>query len=528
MRRALLALLLAGAPLEAQQTVVSPGPDASSVTVYRNPERNGDDEMNLDWLAGFALITETRTIALPAGESVIRFEGVAGQILPVSAIVSGLPGGVIEKNRDARLLSPAALIDGSLGRRVHIRRTSRATGKVSEGEAVIRAGPDGGVVLQTAAGIEALGCAGLPEMPVYDGVPAGMSDKPTLSVTTHAAAPASATVTLSYLAGGFDWQANYVAQIAPGGRALDLFSWLTLANGNGESFPDARVQAVAGTLNREEDEPQPEGMAPQLDLQCWPMGTTSDGPFEPPAPPPPYDADVGDDIIVTGARRQETLMASPVAVITAGQEELGDLKLYRIPEPVTVAAHAQKQVALLARQQVPFERVYGASVAVRDVQDPTPAQILLRMKNVKDKGLGLPLPAGSVAVFEPAGGRPMLAGETAMEDKAIGQDVEWLVGESPQIQVSQRLLTEEADDLPDDAPRIYRIEITNANPAPVRVELLLRFYGDRWRLTKPSRKLGMKDGRKMWAARVPANGSAALTYTLRLLPDKIEEDEDDE
>ena len=38
----------------------------------------------------------------------------------VSAIVTGLPGGTIEKNRNAELLSPAALVNGALGNRVTI------------------------------------------------------------------------------------------------------------------------------------------------------------------------------------------------------------------------------------------------------------------------------------------------------------------------------------------------------------------------------------------------------------------------
>src|SRR3546814_9672993 len=105
-------------------------------------------------------------------------------MIAVSAIVTGLPGGVVQKNRDAALLSPASLLDGSLGNRVHIRRTDGATGKVTEEEAIIRSGAAGAVVLQTPAGYEALRCTGIPETIVYDGVPAGLTATPTLSVTT--------------------------------------------------------------------------------------------------------------------------------------------------------------------------------------------------------------------------------------------------------------------------------------------------------------------------------------------------------
>jgi hypothetical protein len=205
--KALFAIMLALATPAHAAIVTSAGPDALSVTIYRNPGRADGDAMELAWLQGFALISETRTIDLPAGPAEIRFEGVAGGIIPVSAILSGLPGGVAEKNRDARLLSPAALIDGYLGRRVHLRRTNRATGAVRESDAVIRSGP-GGVILQTADGIEALSCSGLPERIVYDGVPQGLSAKPTLAVSTASRIATRATVTLSSLADAFDWQAN--------------------------------------------------------------------------------------------------------------------------------------------------------------------------------------------------------------------------------------------------------------------------------------------------------------------------------
>ena len=55
-----------------------------------------------------------------------------------------------------------------------------------------------------------------------------------------------------------------------------------------------------------------------------------------------------------------------MTAIIAIQENLGDLKLYRIPEPVTVAANSQKQVALLTRPDVRIALVYRQSVYRRE------------------------------------------------------------------------------------------------------------------------------------------------------------------
>jgi hypothetical protein len=532
-----LLLLAAGASAAAQPLVVSPGPEAVSVTVYRDPHRD-DSEFNLDWLEGYALITETRTLRLPAGASVIRFEGVAGGLVPASAIVSGLPGGVDEKNRDARLISPGTLVDSALGRRVHIRRTNRRTGKVTEMDAVIRSGPDG-IVLQTAEGFEALRCTGLPETLLYDQLPEGLSDKPTLAVTTTTRAATTATVRLSYLATGFDWQASYVANLAPDGQTLDLFAWLTLANSNDESFVGARANAIAGQPNKEEDDDsEPAPVSSDISLHCWPQGTTSDTAYATPVETVHADEmlDQGyGDITVTGTRRREAMLESstPITVISAEQEDLGDLKLYRIPIPVTVAAHAQKQVALLSRSKVPYERLYGATLEVgREDEEGSPANILLRLKNTREKGLGLPLPQGSVAVFEPAGGTMMLAGEVAMRDRAVGEAVELEVGESPDVRILQRRIRKDKgkdDDEDDDdhpRPRRYEVEITNARAVPVTLELSFAVY-ENVKFEKPSAKLGVKDGRRLWLAHVPANGRATLRYTLKPLPPKPDPPDED-
>ena len=280
----LLALLLglslaaqAGAQLSGAPIVTSPAPDRVAVTVYRNPDR-GLEPLNLGWLGGYALVSETRRVTLPPGESELRFEGVTAGIVPQSAIVTGLGEAVLEKNRDARLLSPGALLDAYLGERLTLRRTSRATGQVRTQEAIVRATADG-VVLQTEAGFEALRCTGLNETLVAPIVPADLSAKPTLSVRVRSPQAVERDVTLSYITNNFDWQADYVGDLSPDGRTLKLFAWLTLANGDDTGLVNADTNAVAGKLNRERVYVE-RGEAKPIVLNCWPSGTTSDIPLE--------------------------------------------------------------------------------------------------------------------------------------------------------------------------------------------------------------------------------------------------------
>lgn len=512
MRRAGLVIFALWAMPAAGQTVVtSTGPERVALTVYRDPARPAERAMDTDdGLNGYALVSETRTIALPAGATTIRFEGVAGGIIPESAIVSGLPAGVVEKNQDADLLSPASLLDRSFGRRVHLRRTSRATGQTREEEVVIRTGADGGVVLQTAAGFEALRCSGLPETLVYDAIPDGLTARPTLSVRVDSVRAATATVILSYLAIGFDWQADYVATLAPGGKRMDLFAWMTLANGDETSFRDAETQAVAGKVNREADDGGDRPQGASLRLQCW----QAPGGYPPAAPvyapmAMAYGDEGGEEIVVTGSRIR----------YAAVLEELGDLKLYRIPAAVTVAAMSRKQVALLERKNVPVDLIYRARVTAAARDEPTPATRVYRARNRSDGGLGLPLPAGRVTFFTARARRPLLIGEGFVEDRAIGEDVEVEAGEAPGVRY-QVVETGRSDDK--DEVRL-RLIVTNDAPAPVDFEAVMMVYEGR-RLA-PTARLSTKNGRPIWISRIPANGRRSMDFAV--VEDAATEHDDD-
>ena len=447
----LLGALALATGARAADVLASP-PQTLSVTIYRNP--NGRGTIDLDDLRGFALVTETRTVHLPAGESRLRFEGVVDGIEPASAIVSGLPDGVIEKNRDAAVLSPEALVKTAVGGAVTLNRTDPKTGKVTRIRATIRSADADGVVFETANGVEALRCSGLPETFSFDRIPAGLAATPTLSVLTRAQREVTVTVTLSYLADAFDWSANYVAHINPGGRTLNLSGWITLANGNSISLPTADTRVVAGRLNREpgdNDASDDDSSSAQTDIiaTCWPQGTTTSGVVQPrPAPegllqdaPPPPPApmmaratEVG-AVVVTAEKRE------------IAPEQLGDLKLYRLPESTTVAARQSKQVRLLDRPDVPFTRVTTADLSAGDTLDPEPATVLLRTKNIVPNHLGLPLPSGRLMAFDHSQDRDMMVGSSRLKDTALEEEIETVSRQSRQQWTEKRRVLERVSEL---------------------------------------------------------------------------------
>ncbi len=520
-------------PVAASADTLAEKPSALAVTVYRAPERESGS-IDLDDLGGFALITETRTVHLPAGLSRLRFEGVADGIEPASAIVTGLPEGLIEKNRDAKLLSPAALVAAAVGKTVTLLRTDKKTGKSQALAGTVLSDADGGVVFKTAEGIEALRCSGLPETFLFAGT-TDLAASPTLSVQVRSAAPVTTTVTLSYLARGFDWAADYVATLSADGKSMDLGAWVTLANGNGVGFPDAHTQVVAGRVNRESGEVEPLDIGGPILAQCWPRGSTSDQ-------PPPMQlmmttrgmamdrmykmaspAALGNlqEVVVTGARRVE-------------QEQLGDLKLYRVPDRTTVASRQSKQVRLMDRSHVPVRFVYGAEIETEDSEDSMPATLLMRTRNDAANHLGLPLPSGRVAVFARRQGAQLLQHESDIRDLAVDEEVEIDLGQSADVQVTVHRETRSIDAkgvhslplLPGVTLRsaavddVTRVEVSNARAGAVHVELRLRLP-EGGRVVRTDHALGTKNGRPIFRLGIAANGRVTVRFQTERTADSV-------
>lgn len=499
----LLALGLAWAG-PASGASVSEAPDRVSVTIYRAGPVDTAALRHVRPNEGLALVTETRTIDLPAGRSVVTFRGVADRIVPQTAAVEGMAAQLLERNTDYDLLSPASLLAKSVGRTVRLVRTEPASGKVVETSAVVRAAPNG-VVLETEQGIEALGCANLPERIVFDGVPQGLAERATLSMAVEAKTAGPRVVRLSYLTTGLSWSADYVATLSDDGKSLDLHGWITLANMSDTRFGDAPTQVVAGDLSRDGDTRPIEPSRNFVSKACWAQ------PRPPPPAPPPMPvptverrmaAPGVEEIVVTSARARES--------------DLGDYKLYTLPEPTTVAARQIKQVAFLSQPKAAVRRLYEFKTATSDIdadQDDSPS-VVLRLDNKPAAGLGKPLPAGVVAVLEKGpDGRLVLAGEHRLEDDVpVGLTRDLTIGRAMDVTVRPTLLSET-----ERGERIrYEIEVeaVNAKDQAILLEYRHQPEGVGFKVKGGRRPSEMKAGAPLWALSMPARSRQVFRYVV--------------
>ena len=214
------------------------------------------------------------------------------------------------------------------------------------------------------------------------------------------------------------------------------------------------------------------------------------------------------EVIVTGDR---------IAKMT----ELGDYKLYTLPEPTTVAAHQTKQVRMLDQAGVRFERLYRYDLNPDDIDEDqdrgAPAIVLLRLQNKPASNLGKPLPAGTLEVMEPdARGGFVLAGEKKLDDIPVGLPFEVELGRAIDVVVAPRLVSIQASG-PKANRRVRTVleaVLVNHKAAPIRLQLRHQVTGQNFRIVAESGRHVVENGLPTWTVDLKAGERRLVSYAF--------------
>lgn len=458
---AILAIVNSAFATPADETAVSASSrTALGITIYND---------------GQALVRDTRTLVLKAGQNRIAFRDVAATIRPETASLKGLSGSqfsLLEQNYEFDLLTPSALLRKYVGKEISVIRSHPTTGVETVEKATVLAANEG-IVLRYADRIE----TGFSGRIAYGSVPVNLRDRPTLSLLLDSGKAGNHEAELMYLANQVNWKADYIANVNAAGDRMQLNGWVTLTNQSGTAFDNARLQLVAGTLNR-----------------------------------------------VREARSELMHAAKPRAAPAAApmqQEKIGDYHLYTLERPTTILENQTKQVALLSADNIPVMREYVLQQpggywwyqgARSDIQKGLKPSIFLRFEN-KGGELGMPLPAGVIrAYIKDSRGGAQFVGEDRIAHTAKGEKLAIRLGEAfdltaDRTQTSYKRLSDNS------SQSSYRIEIRNADSKPTTVIVREPLQGD-WEITSESQPHTKESaGSAMWEVKIPAEGKAVLEYT---------------
>ena len=472
MRSLLLLTLLCVADLARAQDPAAPprlrsGPEQREelgVTVY-----NG----------GFGLIRETRTLALAKGRSEVEFGGVAGTIQPetvqVHAVGTGASLRVLEQNYQYDLLSPAKLLEKYVGRNVKVLRWSETKGRDEERDAVVLSA---GAPPILRVGDEITwafpGRISFPELPKT------LIARPTLVWLVDSPSDRQ-KVEVSYLANQLDWKADYVLVVNDADTAGDLNGWVTLDNQSGAPYANAKVQLVAGDVNRIRQEVYKDRMV---------MAAEARGSMAPP---------------------QFT------------EEGLFEYHLYTLERTTTLLENEQKQIALLEASGIKLEKrlvLRGEPSYFRmhtgDMGATTKVNVSLEFENRASEKLGMPLPKGIVRVYkkDKSGGRQFL-GEDEIDHTPRDEKVRIRVGDAFDV-IGERKQMDYKVIGSCRSESAWQIDLRNHNDEKVEVDVIEPASGD-WEIVSSSLPAAKEDANTFrFRVPVPARGNAKVEYRVRV------------
>jgi hypothetical protein len=430
-----------------------------------------------------AMIRDVRQLQLARGTGQLRFMDIAATVNPATVHFRSLTEptrvSVLEQNYEYDLLEPDKLLRKYIGRDVTLVRSRQEGGSTVQEEVTARLlsynnAPVWRIGTEIVTGMHADHIR-FPELPDT------LFSRPTLIWTVENEGASRHRVEASYLAGKLAWNADYVLTVGRDDKAADVNGWVTLTNNSGTAFRNAKLQLVAGDLNRVRNEMR--------------------------------------KMVAMEADMARAAAAPPMA-----QESFSDYHLYTLGRKTTINNAQTKQVSMLEGTGVPVHKRYiveGQYMYYRNPGHPgSPikdvVQVFYQFKNEEKGGLGMPMPAGTVRVYqEDSKGAVQFVGEDRINHTPKNETLNLKIGNAFDV-VCERKLTDFEKISSGVYEVAYEITLRNHKAVPITVEVN-EPVGGTWRMIQNSHQYTKTAA---WAAAfnvpVPVDGEAVLKYRVRV------------
>jgi hypothetical protein len=418
---------------------------------------NDQVELNVTvYNSDIALVRDVRNIALPRGTFDLSFMDIAATVNPATVHFRSLSEpaqvAVLEQNYEFDLLEPEKLLRKYVGRDVTLVRRRQANGNTEEEEVTARLlsynnQPVWRINGEIVTGLQADHIR-FPELPDT------LFTRPTLIWTLENGGGPRHRVEAAYLAGKLSWNADYVLTVARDDTAGEIDGWVTLTNGSGTAFRNARLQLVAGELNRVR-----QNLNRMLETD------------------------------------QMALRSAPAAAPMA-QEAFSDYHLYTLGRKTTINNNETKQVSMLAGTGFPIKKRYvvnGNQFYYHNGPRPgapikDSVEVFYQFKNEEVGGLGMPMPAGTVRVYQSdSAGGVQFVGEDRIAHTPKDEVLNLKIGSAFDVLCERKQV-----DFQKIAANVYEVEyeitLRNHKTTPITVEVNEPVGGATWRMLRSTHK----------------------------------------
>jgi hypothetical protein len=423
-----------------------------SLTVYNND---------------LGLVTEVRNLKINSGKSEVRLVDVPSRIDPTSVHFKSLNSpdkiSILEQNYQFDLVSSAKLMERYIDQKIKV---FSSTGKIYEG--ILMSFDGSNIVLNAGNSIVSLRLTDNMQNIEFPSLPKGLITKPTLVWLAENRGSKEQECQISYMTGGMNWHAEYVAVLDEEEKNINLGAWVSIDNRSGAGYENAKLKLIAGDVNR---------VQTQTNLRYAPMAKS----------------------------------AMAEAAPQFEEKAFFEYHLYTLQRRATVADNEIKQVSLFPNTDVRVKKVYVYDGA-RNAKD---VRVNLEFKNDKASGLGMALPAGKVRTYKL---------DSDATQQFIGED---MIDHTPKDEKLRIFLGNAFDLVGERSQKDYKrindrtqeqtveVKLRNHKNESVEITVVEHIYGD-WKVTQSSHKYQKKDAYTIeFNIAVPKDGEAVLNYTYR-------------
>lgn len=285
---------------------------------------------------------------------------------------------------------------------------------------------------------------------------------PVLEVSLSHKTGGAVPISLTYLTGGVNWSADYIGSLSADEKTLSLAANVSLANKSGADFKEAAITLVAGAVN------------------------------------------------VT-PKTSEVSRAAPMALaadLSFTAQQAFEYHSYTLASPVDLANGASLIVPYTAGSGIPVTKHY-----TYDGAQSQGVGVSLSFANKKADGLGTPLPAGTVRVFQPGANGTLFLGEDTIDHTPVDGEVTLAIGSAfdltgERTQVSREKVSSSV------YRETYKITLKNAKDAAVSIDVLEHPNGT-WKVLSSTQPHTQVDANTIrFTLEVPAHGEKDVTYTV--------------
>jgi hypothetical protein len=419
----------------------------------------------------FALITELRTMTLKKGNNTVVIDNLPSQLDPTS-VNFFFPDASIklkEYHFAFDLEDTQTMLEKSKWKSIRVLHPELGTvqGKLISVHA-------GMLVIQTADGeLRIITNYGGTQFVIEKSESQDeLVTEPTLFCSVTSSSNVNKKSEFSYLTSGLNWQAEYTAIIDDDEKNVFFSPRAVISNYSGKVYEECKLMLLAGDIHREQ--------------RKWSS--------------------------VTASRAQSMDILAKSAIESDFEESVGfEYHTFNLERTITLDNQQQKILPLYPT----FKTAMSKQYTYHYQKDPSGVSVVISALNSKDKGLGYPLPAGTVRIHKRDGDQLLILGEDNIVHTPVGEEIKLKIGQAFDIMAERKVLDRKREGKNNEKMKIS-IEFRNRKNEDITIrvtEPITRRYD--YRVLSSNIEVYKKEAKQIeFMVPVKANKTNTLEYEI--------------